>query len=100
MFLELVIGLAVLALWDYGRRRLASHALRQDKLSVEYAAQQTKLLERTERLALLAERVDEAGEYQRRVLAAFINSATDILTISEEEKKHLRNKLTTSKLNK
>jgi hypothetical protein len=36
----------------------------------------------------------------RLVLSAFINSATDIISISEEEKKHLRNKLATAQLNK
>lgn len=44
--------------------------------------------------------LDDSNEYSRAVLSAFINSATDIITISEEEKKHLRNKLSAAKLNK
>jgi len=40
------------------------------------------------------------ADYIRNVLSGFINSATDILTISEEEKRQLRNKVTARAFNK
>jgi hypothetical protein len=87
MWLELALVLApTLALWDYGRRRLDSHNARGDKL----LAQAAELKETASRFE---QKLEDSHEYTRLVLSAFINSATDIITISEEEKRHLRNKL-------
>ena len=80
---------AVYALWDYGRRRLDSNKTRQDAL-----------MRKIDRLATLESTLAEGHEYMRAILATFINSATDIITISEEEKKHLRNRLSRDKFNK
>jgi len=94
-----VLG-AVLALWDYGRRRLISQAFRQDKLVL--AAQELKIVAEgyARQLRHVETALDDSTERVRLVLSAFINSATDIISISEEEKKHLRNKLATAQLNK
>lgn len=93
MLIEVLGALAVLALWDYGRRRLASHDQRQDKLLAITHSLKTSA-------DTYASKLDDTNEYMRLVLSNFINSATDIITISEEEKKHLRNRLAASKLNK
>lgn len=87
MWLELVLVLGpTLALWDYGRRRLDSHNARGDKLLAQAA-------ELKEIAVSFAPKLEDSHEYMRLVLSNFINSATDIISISEEEKRHLRNKL-------
>lgn len=102
VFVAAVFLAMVYAFWDYGKTRL--------RLGVE---QHTKILQQTNALAKalheyvgqlaqtevqLRTTLTESSEYQRAVLQSFINSATQIITISEEEKKLLRNKLNAVKM--
>lgn len=91
MYEALTVVVVAALLWDYGRRRLNSQAFRSDQLGQVAESYAREL--RTVETAL-----DELAQYQRLVLSNFINSATDIITISQEEKKHLINKVAMSKL--
>lgn len=86
MLLEIVLVLVVLALWDYGRRRLLNHASRHDQLLIvaQGYAEQVRQLE---------VELDAQSEYMRSVLAGFLSSMTAIVSLSVEEKRHLENRL-------
>jgi len=86
---EIVFVLAVIALWDYGRRKLNSSSERQDKL-----------LAHASEFRAVTDKFEESHEFMRLLLSNFINSMTAIITLSEEEKKHLRNKVAATKLSK
>jgi hypothetical protein len=89
----LLVLAPTLALWDYGRRRLDSHNARGDKLLTQAAELKETAQQVASRGAWFEQKLEDSHEYTRLVLSNFINSATDIITISEEEKRHLRNKL-------
>lgn len=94
MWLELALVLApTLALWDYGRRRLDSHNARGDKLLTQAAELKATAALVASRGEWFEAKLEDSHDFTRRLLSAFINSMTDIVAISEEEKRHLRNKL-------
>ena len=83
MIFEIVFGLGILALWDYGRRRLNSSADRQDKL-LAHAAE----------FRAVTDKFEESHEFMRLLLSNFINSMTAIVTLSEERKSQCAQTLT------
>jgi hypothetical protein len=88
-----VLILPVAALWHYGLQRLKSHDARGDKLLKQAAELKETAATVARRSEWFEQKLEDSHEYTRLVLSAFINSATDIISISEEEKRHLRNKL-------
>lgn len=88
-----VLILPVAALWHYGLQRLKSHDARGDKLLAQAAALQKTAETVAGRSEWFEQKLEDSNEFTRRLLSAFINSMTDIINISEEEKRHLRNKL-------
>jgi hypothetical protein len=91
--LLLVLAGIVLALWDHGRTKIKSQVQRQDQLAALVSGL-------ADNLTVLATKLDESNEYVRRVLSTFLSSATDIITLSVEEKKQIQNKLTAEAVNK
>jgi len=88
-----VLILPVAALWDYGRRRLDSHNARGDKLIAQAAELKAIAEVVAGRSEWYERKLEDSQDFTRSLLASFINSMTDIISISEEEKRHLRNKL-------
>jgi hypothetical protein len=100
MFEAIAFALAVLALWDYGRRRLNTDEkivgrLREVLASIE---QYNQRLDRRDVEVLQC--LNDSNEYTRSVLAGFLSSMTAIVTLSKEEKRHLENKISREGLNK
>lgn len=89
--IDYLFAAAVLGGWDMWRRYLQS----KERLAGLRASQEVHILGM---LHDLKPALEDAIDKNRAIMQGFINSMTDIVKISEEEKAHLKNQLAASKL--
>lgn len=96
--IELALAFVAGLIWDMWRRYLAS----RESLAGVRVSQEHHILARLEKLSDafqdVSERVDGSVEKHRAIMQGFVNSMSDIVKLSEEEKSNLKNRLAAAKL--